>query len=163
MEQKSTDALVKASAFANGLRKNTTGAGKRWIQWPGGANDLAQVVAVIDGIQLRLAQAPNADDREGAVAECISDLRAVLEWTTYQSASVATARAVAFARKTRAFAERFGLLDGPAAGLALLTDSETALIENVRTKNAYMLALAERCPHLELPRPLVDAEVLTRN
>ncbi len=100
------------------------------------------------------------DDTSSDVGACIADLRAILEWTTYQSAVLATARAVVFARKTRAFAERFGLLDDPAASLATLVDSEASLIENIRTRNGYMLALAERHPHLDLPAPLVDADRL---
>jgi hypothetical protein len=162
MEQQSKDAVARAVAFANGLRKNILSSGKRWTAWPRGANDLAKVIACVDGIQYRLQRAVDAGEGESAFAACIADLRAVLEWTTYQSASLATARAIVFARKTRTFAERFGLLDDPAASLAILVDSESSLIENVRTKNDYMTAIAERNPHLELPRPLVDVEHLSR-
>jgi hypothetical protein len=152
VEQTPSDASAKAVAFANGLRKNITVSGRRWTQWPGGGNNLAAVLACIDGIGARL--------HSGEVASCIADLRAILEWTQYQSASLATARALITARKTRAFAERFGILDNPAARLSVLVDSEESLIENVRTKNAYMLAIAERHPHLALPRPLVRLESL---
>jgi len=160
LEQKSNDAVAKALAFANGLRKSIAFTGRRWTLWPGGANDLAAVIACIDGTQQRLQRAPSGDDGAAAVAACIADLRAVLEWTTYQSASIATARALATARKTRAFAQRFGLLDDPAARLSILTDSEESLIENVRIKNAYMQDLAARHPHLALPPPLVRLESL---
>jgi len=156
-----SEAAAKALAFANGLRKNVATAGRRWSQWPGGANDLARVIACIDGIQQRLAAVPDAEEEGAAsVAAGISDLRAILEWTTYQSAGIATARALAVARKTRAFAERFGLLDDPAAGLSVLADSEESLIENVRSKNDYMQALAARNPQLDLPQPLVRIESL---
>jgi hypothetical protein len=160
MEQNSTDAAARALAFANGLRKNTANAGRRWSQWPGGTNDLATVLARIDGIAQRLQALKTAQDAQPAIAECFAGLRAILEWTTYQSASVATARALLMARKTRTFAERFGLLEDPAARLSILTDSEASLIENVRTKNDYMAAIAARHPQLELPRPLVDVDGL---
>jgi hypothetical protein len=153
VDQTSNDAAVKAVAFANGLRKSITTSGRRWAQWPGGANNLAAVVASIDGVGRRLHGG-------GEVAACIADLRAILEWTQYQSASVATARALVTARKTRAFAQRFGILDNPAARLSVLVDSEESLIENVRTKNAYMVAIAERHPDIALPRPLVAPESL---
>lgn len=152
MEQPAKDAASKALAFANGLRRSIAASGKRWPQWPGGAADLASVLSCIEQVQSRLQAAAGDDD---AVAVAVGDLRAVLEWTTYQSAAVATARALQTARKTRAFAERFGLLDNPAARLSVLDDSEESLLENVRTKNAYMEALAARHPHLGLPQPLV--------
>jgi hypothetical protein len=155
-QQNASDAAAKVVAFANGLRKNITVAGRRWTQWPGGARDLARVLAGIDGIQQRL----HTEDGEAAIAACIGDLRAILEWTTYQSASLATARALVVARKTRTFAERFGLLDNPAARLSILVDSEESLIENVRVKNDYMKAIAERHPHIDLPGPLVSVESL---
>ncbi len=161
MEQQPSDAAVKALAFANGLRRNVAVAGaRRWTQWPRGANDLAQVAACIERIAQRLQQPQTLAEGDAAVAGCIADLRAVLEWTTYQSASIATARALIVARKTRTFAERFGVLDNPAARLSVLVDSEESLIENVRVKNDYMKAIAERHPHLELPPPLVDVESL---
>jgi len=160
LEQKPVDAAAKALAFANGLRKNVAVAGRRWTQWPRGANDLARVVACIERIQQRLQQPATLAEGDAAVAACIADLRAVLEWTTYQSASLATARALIVARKTRTFAERFGVLDNPAARLSVLVDSEESLIENVRVKNDYMQAIAERHPHLELPQPLVSVESL---
>lgn len=161
MEQQSKDAAAKGLAFANGLRKSITVSGRRWAQWPGGATNLAAVIAIIDGIGQRLEAAP-ASEEEGAaaVAAAITDLRAVLEWTTYQSASVATARAVLVARKTRAFAERLNLIDDPATTLSGLVDSETSLVENVALKNDYMNALAAKHPHLSLPPPLVNMENL---
>jgi hypothetical protein len=159
-QQQSKDGAAKVIAFANGLRKNIAVAGRRWTQWPRGAADLAVVIARIDGIQERLKMPLTADEADAAMAACLSDLRAILEWTTYQSASLATARALIVARKTRAFAERFGLLEDPAARLSVLVDSEGSLIENVRLKNEYMEAIAERNSHLELPRPLVIVESL---
>jgi hypothetical protein len=153
---------AKAIAFANGLRTNVTVAGRRWAQWPGGTNDLAEIVACIERIRLRLQSLPATGTDEAVVAACVADLRAVLEWTAYQSASIATARAILVARRTRAFAERFGLLDDRVSGLSTLLDSEESLLDNVRTKNGYMIALAERYPQLGLPPPLVDPERLTR-
>jgi len=149
------DGVARALAFANGLRKNVATSGRRWAQWPGGAADLAVVLASIEQIQQRLQAPPAGEDDEAAVAAGIADLRAVLEWTTYQSAAIATARALQTARKTRDFAERFGLLDNPAARLSVLVDSEESLLENVQTKNDYMRALANTHPHLGLPEPLV--------
>jgi hypothetical protein len=160
MDQNASDAAAKAGAFANGLQKNIAVTGRRWSQWPGGADQLAHVIGCIDWIRQRLASAPGAEEGQAAVAACIADLRAILEWATYQSAALATARALGVARKTRVFAEQFGLLDNPAARLSVLVDSEESLIENVRTKNDYMQAIAERHPQLSLPRPLVSAESL---
>jgi hypothetical protein len=160
MEQKSNDAAGKALAFANGLRKSIAVTGRRWTPWPGGANDLATVIGCIDAVVRRLQPTPDGVDGAAAIAAGIADLRAVLEWTTYQSASIATARALATARKTRAFAQRFGLLDDPAARLSILTGSEESLIENVRIKNAYMQDIAARHAHLALPPPLVRLESL---
>jgi hypothetical protein len=160
MERNSNEAAAKAIAFANGLRRNTANAGRRWAQWPGGAENLARVLACIDGIAQHLQALQSADDGDAAVAARIAELRAILEWTTYQSASIATARALLMARKTRTFAERFGILDDPAARLSILVDSEASLIENVRTKNDYMDAIAARHPDLGLPRPLVAVESL---
>jgi hypothetical protein len=157
MEQNSSDAAARAVAFANGLRKSITASGRRWTQWPGGANDLAVVLGCIDAVALRLKSVPAGD---AEVAACIADLRAVLEWSTYQSASVATAQALRVARKTRTFAERLGVLDNPAARLSILVDSEESLIENVQTKNDYMRRIAEKHPELGLPQPLVRAESL---
>jgi hypothetical protein len=159
MEQNSSDAAARAVAFANGLRKSITASGRRWTQWPGGANDLAVVLGCIDAVAQRLAAVP-AEGGEAEVAACIADLRAVLEWATYQSASIATAQALRVARKTRTFAERLGVLDNPAARLSILVDSEESLIENVQTKNTYMLTIAEKHPNLGLPRPLVRIETL---
>ena len=42
----------------------------------------------------------------------------------------------------------------------MLIDSEQSLLENVRTKNAYMRDLAARYPHLGLPQPLVKEAAL---
>jgi hypothetical protein len=160
MEQNSAEAAAKALAFANGLQKNIANTGRRWKQWPNGPRDLAAVLVAIDGIRQRLEQLRYAEEGTAAVAACIAELRAILEWTTYQSASIATAQALIIARKTRAFAERFGILNDPAARLSILADSEESLIENVRIKNDYMLAIAERQPQLGLPRPLVVLESL---
>jgi hypothetical protein len=80
----------------------------------------------------------------------------LLEWTTYQSAALATARAVTIARRTRSVVARLRLLEQPDVRLSLLTDSETSLLENVRTRNGYMRHISERYAHLELPEPLVD-------
>jgi len=160
MEQNSGDAAAKVFAFANGLQKNLAVSGRRWTQWPRGADDLAAVLACIDGVRQRLQQSASADADAATTAAAIADLRAVLEWTTYQSTSIATARALNVARKTRAFAERFGILDNPAARLSILVESEASLIDNVRTKNDYMIAIAERHAHLGLPRPLVVVESL---
>ena len=150
-----SDAVARALAFANGLRKNVATSGKRWAQWPGGADDLAVVLSRIEEIQQRLQAVPVDEDGDAAAATGIADLRAVLEWTTYQSVSIQTARALQTARKTRDFAERFGLLDNPAARLSVLVDSEESLLENVQTKNDYMRELAAKHPHLGLPEPLV--------
>jgi hypothetical protein len=156
MDQQPAEAAAKAIAFANGLRKNAIVAGRRWAPWPGGQQQLAEIITRIDGIQQRLQNAPDP----AIVAVGIADLRAILEWTTYQTASVATARALLFARKTRSFAERFGLLEDPAASLAILVDSEQSLIANVAQKNGYMTTIAERHPHLALPPPLVNVASL---
>jgi len=144
-----SDAVAKTLLFANGLRKNVAAAGRRWTAWPGGAAHLARVLACID----RLAQDPGAP-------ATVADLRAVLEWTTYQSAALATARALLVARRTRAFVERFDLLDPTATPVAALEAADEALVADVRTRNGYMTALAQRHPHLALPRPLVSAETL---
>jgi hypothetical protein len=159
MEQNSSDAAARAVAFANGLRKSITASGRRWTQWPGGAKDLAVVLGCVDAVALRL-KSVSAEDGAAEVAACIADLRAVLEWATYQSASVATAQALRVARKTRTFAERLGVLDNPAARLSILVDSEESLIENVQTKNDYMRTIAGKHPELGLPQPLVRAESL---
>lgn len=160
MEQKSNDSFAKAGAFANGLRKSIASSGRRWSQFPGGANDLAAVIAAIDGVAQRLQMTPGGEEGEALVGRGIAELRAILEWTTYQSAGIATAKALATARKTRAFAQRFGLIDDPAARLSVLIDSEESLIENVRLKNQYMETLARKYPHLGLPRPVVRLESL---
>jgi hypothetical protein len=160
VEQTSKDAAAKAAAFANGLRRSIASTGRRWAAWPGGADALAAVLSRIDGIghELQLAQSAQGDD--ASVAACFSDLRTILEWSTYQSAALATARALLFARKTRSFVERLGLLDSATTQAILNNDSEESLIENVQTKNAYMRALAEKHRQLELPAPLVRAESL---
>jgi hypothetical protein len=156
MDQQSSEALAKAIAFAAGLRKNVGASGRRWSQWDGGADDLAAVIARIEDVRLRLQAASRAGDGAAMAGSCIADLRAILEWTTYQSASLATARAILFARKTRAFARRLGLIEARTSGLAMLAESEDALLENIQTKNGYMAELAGRFPHLDLPPPLVD-------
>jgi hypothetical protein len=160
MEQPPPDQVAKTLAFAQGLRKSISTSGRRWAQWPRGANDLATVIACIDAIAQRVRAAATGGEAEAVVAASFAELRAVLEWSTYQSAAIATARALVMARKTRAFVERFGLLDDLSTTLSTLVDSETSLIENVQTKNGYMTALAERYPNLGLPQPLVDAQSL---
>jgi hypothetical protein len=138
-------------AFAKGLRKNVAVAAARWAAWPGGSVAHARVIATIDDIIARL---PSEE------AAGIADLRTLLEWTTYQAASIKTARAIIAARKTRRFAEAFGLEEDRVSGLAVLAASESALLDNVRATTSYMRALADRAPHLALPRPLVSAEAL---
>jgi hypothetical protein len=150
MQAHPSDAVAKALLFANGLRKNVATAGRRWTAWPGGAAHLARVLACIEAIAEDIA-APTA----------VADLRAVLEWSTYQSAALATARALIVARRTRSFVERFGLLGPTATPVAALEAAAEALLADVRTRNGYMTALAQRHPHLGLPRPLVSAELLT--
>ena len=160
MDQQPADPAFKALAFAIGLRKSVAAGGRRWAQWPGGTNALATVVDCIDDIRQRVQDAPKTEAGALAVAACIDELRAILEWTTYQSAALSTARALASARKIRSFAKRFALLEDRVSGLAALAESEESLIENVATKTGYMTALAERYAHLELPRPLVAAASL---
>lgn len=161
MQQPPKDAVAGAFAFANGLRKQLLLAGRRWARWPHGTNQLAAVLAAVDGVQQRLHAARDGDT-DALVAESIAQLRAVLEWTTYQSAAVATARAVLVARRTRTFAERLGVLDDEVSGLARLRDSERSLIDNIRTKNGYLAAVAERHPELGLPGPLIDPNRLVQ-
>ena len=160
MDQQPVDPALKAIAFANGLRKSVAAAGRRWTTWPRGAETLATIVDCIDYIGQRLQEAPKDATGAAAVAGCIEELRAILEWTTYQSAALATARALMSARKIRSFAKQFGLLEDRVSGLAALAESEEALIENVQTKNTYMAAIADRYPHLEFPQPLVGAASL---
>jgi hypothetical protein len=117
---------------------------------------LAAIMASIDRIAERLAYATD----DAGVTSCIADLRSILEWTTYQSGSIATARALLFARKTRMFAERLGLREDRVSGLAMLSDSDESLLENIATKNGYMRAIAERSPHLGFPYPLIVVEAL---
>ena len=160
VEPTSRDAAAKAVAFANGLRKSIAASGRRWTQWPGGARDLGIVIACIDGVAQRLQQLPDGEDADALVAAGVAELRAILEWSTYQSAAIATARALLFARKTRAFADRLGLM-GPASTQSILdSDSEASLMQNVQTKNDYMIAIAQRHPQLGLPAPLVRPENL---
>jgi hypothetical protein len=157
MEQKPGDAASKALLFANGLRKNVATTGVRWKAWPRGERDLAGVLATIDSIAQRLRALP-PEGSEAELAVAFTELRAVLEWTTYQSSSVALARALTAARRTRALAERFNLLADKTD--ALLADSEESFIGNVRTRNEYMAALAERYPQLGFPLPLITPETL---
>lgn len=156
MEQTPVDPAARALAFANGLRKNVLTTGNRWKQWPRGERDLAAVVSQIDAIVARL-RAPSAQDAAERAA-CFAELRAILEWTTYQSTALATARALAAARRTRSLGRRFGILT-PAAD-AYLADSDESLIATVRTQNGYMTLLQERYPQLRFPRPLVTPESL---
>ena len=151
MSQQSGDAAAKAVAFANGLRGNVSAAGRRWTHWPRGADDLVLVLGRIDGIKQQL-QSGSTD-----AAAAILDLRTILEWSQYQTASLTTAQAILTARKTKAMAERLGLLDETASP-SILGDSEDALVENVATRTGYMVTLAEKFPHLGLPPPLVGAQ-----
>jgi hypothetical protein len=160
-EQSAGDASAKALAFANGLRKSVLAGARRWSAWPGGSNDLARVIACIEQIQQRIRAAVTAQDATAQIAACIADLRAVLEWTAYQSSSITTARALLSGRRVRLFAARLGLIEARTSGLALLADSEEALIGNVQTKNTYMIAIAAKHAHLDLPAPLVDTGRLT--
>jgi hypothetical protein len=160
MEQNTVDAAARAGAFGNGLRKNVTAVGRRWAQWPAGPHVHTEILACIDFIQQRLQAAAIAENGEAEIAACIADLRAILEWTTYQSGALATARALLFARKTSAFARRFNLFDERTPSLAILVDSEESLIESVQTRNGYMIAIAEKHPHLALPDPIADAASL---
>jgi hypothetical protein len=162
MEQQAAGAGARAVAFANGLRKSTAASGRRWLAWPGGAAQLAAVIACIDCIAERLRAGASAGDDDPTIPAAVADLRAVLEWTTYQSAALAVARALIVARRTRAFVERFGLLDGRSSGLDVLSDADTPLIESVRTRNGYMLDLAQRYPHIGFPPPLVTPRALVR-
>jgi hypothetical protein len=152
------DPAAKAVALATGLRKNVTAVARRWSQWPGGAQQAATIAAILEGIRLRIDAARD----EAALAQCMADLRAVLEWTTYQSASLRTARAAINARRTQTMIERLGLVQSASTGIPALAASESALIESVGTTNGYMLAIAERAPHLGFPRPLVPVESLAR-
>jgi hypothetical protein len=161
MEQQPAEALAKAVAFASGLRKHVTLSGRRWAAWPGGAATLAQLLACIEGVVRRLPAAPDAGGADAALAAGLADLRAILEWTTYQSASLATVRALQVARRTKVFAESFGLLDGRTPSFSILVDADESLIESVRTRNGYMQTLAERHPDVGFPPPLVTAESLT--
>jgi hypothetical protein len=156
------DAVAKALLFANGLRKNVATVGRRWASWPGGAEQVARVIAGIDRVALELRATPHADDAALAAAAGIAELRAILEWTTYQTGALATARALLVARRTRSFVERFDLLDPDATPITTLEAAEDALIENVRTRNGYMTAIAVRHPQLDLPPPLVSAESLVQ-
>jgi hypothetical protein len=160
MEQGAADAAARAAAFGNGLRKNVNAAGRRWAQWPTGPHVHAEILACIDFIGERLQTAAAAPDGMTEIAACIADLRAILEWTTYQNGALATARALLFARKTSAFARRFNLFDERTPSLAILVDSEESLLESVATRNCYMRAIAEKHPHLALPDPFVDVASL---
>jgi hypothetical protein len=126
-------------------------AARRWAAWPHGAEHHARLVAAID--ELRRT---SASDPERAIA----DLRAVLEWMTYQSAILNAARTVMVARRTRALSRRLGLLVDDSAPLQTLADAESSLIEHVRERNAYMTAIAAQRPHLGLPPPLIAREAL---
>ena len=130
------------------------GAARRWAAWPRGREDLARVLDAIEAIRRRLAQEPSAADN------VLGDLRAVLEWTTYQSANVAAARTIAVARRTRSLTRVLGMLDEQAVPLQTLAAGEDALIEQIRERNGYMRSIAERRPHLALPPPLITPEML---
>jgi hypothetical protein len=158
MQPQPSDAVAKALLFANGLRKNVATVGRRWAAWPGGANHVARIIATIDRIAHDVRATPPRDD--AATAAAIGELRAILEWTTYQTGALATARALMVARRTRSFVERFDLLDPDATPVATLEAAEDALIDNVRTRNGYMTTIAGLHPRLGLPPPLVSAESL---
>jgi hypothetical protein len=148
-------------AFANGLRKNVLANGNRWTAWPGGANALATIVACIEDRRLRLTATLASNDADPDVATCIADLRAILEWTTYQSGALKTAQAITVARKTRRLAERIGIVTQSATpGSIIGNDSEESLMENVRTRNGYLRALAARTPHIAFPEPIIEADAL---
>jgi hypothetical protein len=117
------------------------------------------VLAALGAVQQRVAAAQRAED-DAALEACVADLRALLEWTTYQSQSVATARAATATRRARTYAERLGLLGERDAILGNLGDAESSLIASVREKSGYMRALAARNRHLELPAPLISADAL---
>lgn len=159
-EQTPAAAAARAAAFGNGLRKNVSSAGRRWAQWPTGPHVHAEILACIDFIGERLRTATAAPDGIVEITACIADLRAILEWTTYQNGALATARALLFARKTSAFARRFNLFDERTPSLAILVDSEESLLESVQTRNGYMRAIAEQHPNLLLPDPIVDVASL---
>jgi hypothetical protein len=151
MQVHPSDAVAKTLLFANGLRKNVAAAGRRWTAWPGGTAHLACVLACIDRIA-----------HDAGEPAAVAGLRTVLEWTTYQSAALATARALLTARRMRSFVERFHLLDPAATPVAALEAADEALVADVRTRNGYMTALAQRHSHLGLPPPLVSADSLVR-
>lgn len=129
-------------------------AARRWAAWPRGREDLARVLDAIEAIRRRPAHDPST------VNEALADLRAVLEWTTYQSASLAAARTIAVARRTRSLTRVLGMLDEQAVPLQRLAAAEDALLEQMRERNGYMRSIAERRPHLALPPPLVTPEML---
>jgi hypothetical protein len=148
---------AKADALANGLRKSVLAGARRWAAWPHGTERLGVLVTCIDRIRQRVAQAHAAND-ELAAATCMADLRAVLEWTTYHAASLAAARAVVVARRTRVLSRHLELLADGAAPLLALAEAERSLIETIREKNACMRTLAQRHPDLPLPQPLAAPE-----
>jgi hypothetical protein len=150
---------AKAVALANGLRKSVLATARRWAAWPRGAQQFGVLVGCIERTQQRAAQARAAKD-ELAAAACMADLRVLLEWTTYHAASLATARGVVIARRTRVLSRRLGLFDDRDAPLLALAAAEDPLIEKLREKNASMRALAQQRPDLGLPQPLVSPEML---
>jgi hypothetical protein len=157
MEQK-PDPAVRALAFASGLRKNVLANGNRWKQWPRGERNLAGLVAKIDAIAARLRVLP-PEHAEADLAACFAELRAILEWATYQSTALATVRTLNAARRTRSLGRRFGILTPDAD--AYLADSDESLIATVRAQNGYLETLRTRYPTLEFPRPLVAPESLS--
>ena len=160
MEQKSSDPSVKPSPLRTACVRALPRRAAAGRNFPAGRTIWPPSSPPSTASRSGCRQRPRGEEDGALLAQCIAELRAILEWTTYQSASIATAKALATARKTRAFAQRFGLLDDPAAGLGVLMDSEESLIENVRVKNDYMATLAQKYPHLDLPRPLVRLESL---
>ena len=146
--------MAGASALANGLRRNALAMARRWAAWPRGAEHHARLIAILDELRQRAVRDPASAD------DVVADLRAVLEWLTYQSTSLLAARTVVVARRTRALSHAFGLAPDDAAPLRRLADAEPGLLEHVRERTTYMARIAAQRPHLALPPPLVAPEML---
>lgn len=146
--------MASASALANGLRRKALAAAQRWAAWPRGAEHHARLIAIVDELRQRAARDP------ASVDAVVADLRAVLEWMTYQSTSLAAARTIVVARRTRALSHTFGLVPDDATPLQRLVDAEPGLLEHVRERNTYMAGIAAQRPHLALPPPLITPEML---
>jgi len=89
MEQNANDAAAKAVAFANGLQKSisVSGSAGRNGRRRGYARPRHRLHRLASQ---RLRQLPERKTARRSFAACIADLRAILEWTTYQSAALAT-------------------------------------------------------------------------